>query len=466
MMMKTKVILLVITVICLSIGYFIYHINRDNGKENSRACQKVSDINSVNEVLLPISCPVGKMFVDNIVGYSNLNGEIVLADEDWTNASYFYDNQFAIVTNKEYLDGIINKKGRYILDYEYYNINYLGENAYFLKKDIDGKVHYYFGTYSEGLMNITEVMYKYIYDFSEGLAAAILKDQDKIGFINRKGEVIIPFIYDRHPHLSHQFHNDKVVVSMNGHMGVINRDNEIVIPFIYDYIEQDSTDDEFIEFCENGMWGLMNNQYQEVLKPIYKAMGKASEHIVAVSINQEDFAFIDLRSQELITDYLYKKVDGEHFIDNYNYFNHNYSVVTKDQETFNLITKDGKEVFTEDYLGIKVMSETEILVKYAEELYYLYDLDAEEIIEFTGHDIITYPGFSLISICNEYYEDGAYLYQLYDLSGQEIIPGLKIYDYMTGVKIGNQSYLAFNGEINNKHFSSFLDENLRIIWQP
>ncbi len=66
-------------------------------------------------------------------------------------------------------------------------------------------------------------------DFHENLASA--KIEDKYGFINSTGDIIIPFEYDS----VNYFSNGYVGVCKNGKWGIINKHNQLVISYKYDF---------------------------------------------------------------------------------------------------------------------------------------------------------------------------------------------------------------------------------------
>ena len=66
--------------------------------------------------------------------------------------------------------------------------------------------------------------------FSEGFAS--VESNDKWGFINTKGKMVIPCIYDA----AWPFSKGFACVVSNGKLGVINQSGEFVIPPIADWI--------------------------------------------------------------------------------------------------------------------------------------------------------------------------------------------------------------------------------------
>ena len=75
-----------------------------------------------------------------------------------------------------------------------------------------------------------EAMNKYdeVYDFSNGLAK--VKRNDKSGFINTKGEEVIPCVYD----YIESFADGLALIAQDNKWGYINIKGEEVIPCIYD----------------------------------------------------------------------------------------------------------------------------------------------------------------------------------------------------------------------------------------
>lgn len=94
----------------------------------------------------------------------------------------------------------------------------------------------YYNSYTGKI--VIPAQYRRAWVFSEGLAA--VQKNGMIGFINRKGEVVIPFRYPYHgnPLSSFVFENGHCIVAdTTGKCGVINRKGEWVIQPKYDNID-------------------------------------------------------------------------------------------------------------------------------------------------------------------------------------------------------------------------------------
>jgi len=66
-------------------------------------------------------------------------------------------------------------------------------------------------------------------DFSYKEGLLLIKGNDKYGYINTVGKVIVPFIYDK----ALPFNEGLAAVCLNGKFGYIDKNNNVVIPFKY-----------------------------------------------------------------------------------------------------------------------------------------------------------------------------------------------------------------------------------------
>lgn len=99
----------------------------------------------------------------------------------------------------------------------------------------DGKRGYY-NSYTGKI--VVEAQYRRAWVFSEGLAA--VQKNGHIGFINRKGDVVIPFRYPYHGNPLYEFifkNGHCVVADTTGKCGMINRKGEWTIQPEYDNID-------------------------------------------------------------------------------------------------------------------------------------------------------------------------------------------------------------------------------------
>jgi len=101
------------------------------------------------------------------------------------------------------------------------------------------------------------------YSFSEGLAAVYnYKNGKKMGFIDKKGEFVILCIYE----YANDFYEGLARVKLNNKWGFIDKKGEFVIPCIYESAS-DLVSDCFIDFSEgiarvklNDKWGFIDKK--------------------------------------------------------------------------------------------------------------------------------------------------------------------------------------------------------------
>ena len=164
-------------------------------------------------------------------GYINKNGVIVLKQK-YNFAERFVDN-YAIVQGKNLKYGIIDKKGNVVVNFEFDNLDNLSENFVTYKK---GNKY----GYIDIIKNIKSgAVYDNIKKFKEGLAAVCINE--RWGFINKEGKIVIePKYYD-----VSNFSQGLAAISYSKHntIGYINKKGIIVIPFKDNDLEPK-------EFCE------------------------------------------------------------------------------------------------------------------------------------------------------------------------------------------------------------------------
>jgi hypothetical protein len=122
--------------------------------------------------------------------------------------------------------GLIDCNGKSVLPVEYDRIKKSGGKGFILEKDKKWQIT------NEKLEPLTEVTYDDIsFSLFENNRARVKKGE-LYGYINRKGDLTIPIIYEE----VSEFKNGLASVENNGKKGVIDTNNALLIPFIYDEI--------------------------------------------------------------------------------------------------------------------------------------------------------------------------------------------------------------------------------------
>jgi len=126
----------------------------------------------------------------------------------------------------------------------------------------------------------------FMVDFSdEGLAA--VQKNGKDGFVNTKGEVVIPFIYDYARHFSEGL---AAVCNDSQHWGFISTRGEVVIPLIYDWVQ--SFSEGLAAVSKDGKDGFINSRGDVVIPMIYDSARSFSDGLAAVQ-KDEKWGFVD-----------------------------------------------------------------------------------------------------------------------------------------------------------------------------
>lgn len=155
----------------------------------------------------------------------------------------------------------------------------------------------------------------------------------KSGYIDKNGKVIIPFIYDA---FADNFSDGLALVKKNGKCGFIDKDGNVVIPFIYDGATSFS----------NGLASVTKNQRKPgcmyinkkgkvvlSLKDYWCYTGTFSDEGLALINKDGKWGLMD-ESGKIITDCMYDEVEG---------FAEGYYQVIKDGKA-GFVDKKGKEI--------------------------------------------------------------------------------------------------------------------------
>lgn len=190
--------------------------------------------------------------------------------------------------------------------------------------------------------------FPYNYDtglnFSDGLAL-VWKDR-KCGYIDTKGNEVIA-LTDKYYGTS--FHDGLAAVRNDeGKYGFIDKKGELVIPMSFDVDEGGETS-EFHEgyavVCKNEKYGYIDKSGKEAIPCNYSAAFNFSEGMALV-IKEGKFGFIDVNGKEIIPcEYSYA-----------NHFSEGIAVVQKDGKD-QFIDKTGKVVLDNSYSGISKFQE-------------------------------------------------------------------------------------------------------------
>lgn len=192
------------------------------------------------------------IFAEHEAGYADLNGNVVIPQKFDTVSAFseglawvgiITDN--SDVLNPVYQYGFIDKSGEYVIEPQFENVGSFSEGLAPAKKDgkwgyIDktGKfvIEPQYGEWYSGMWNDRNIGAS---GFSDGIAQVAVKDGDepaKWGYINSKGETILPLEYDDAFGTDGTYFSVGKTVDGAVKYGVVDQDGDTVLPFIFEDI--------------------------------------------------------------------------------------------------------------------------------------------------------------------------------------------------------------------------------------
>src|SRR5690606_16505771 len=184
--------------------------------------------------------------------------------------------------------------------------------------------------------------------FSSANELAPAKKNGKSGVINRKGETIVPFIYDK---VNYFYNSGLAIVIKDKKFGFVNALGKEIIPIIYENVDQTMTD-EIVLVSKNKKWAFFSNKgkqltdykFDEIKQAYIKENGRDKDTyfkggLAIVSIGNQT-QFLDKNLKEIIPIGKYDYVES---------LNKNgFGIVGKNNK-FGIINNQGKEVIPLEY---------------------------------------------------------------------------------------------------------------------
>lgn len=201
---------------------------------NVKKDDKWGFVNTNGELVIPcqydgtgsFSGGMARVEQDDKEGFININGELIVQCE--YRQVYSFSEGLAAV-QKDGKWGFINTKGQLVIPCQYINaFDGFSEGLVPVDKKIEKSTYEYVFINTNGEVAISG-QFDFAKSFSEGLAG--VKKDGKWGFINTKGELIIPYQFDD---FVHSFNEGLAIVKNNDKCGFINTKGELVVPCQYD----------------------------------------------------------------------------------------------------------------------------------------------------------------------------------------------------------------------------------------
>jgi len=219
--------------------------------------------------------------VDEKFGFIDQNGKFVIEPK----YDYWYSDfkfGYAVITVNG-LDGIIDKQDNIIVKPQYYQLGSFSEDCLAIFRPSLNEKEGYINT--KGDIAIPPI-YDRVYHFYEG-RAKVTKGNDlgaKYGYINTKGEYIVEPIFS----LAEDFRDGVAVVMVKGntYSGCIDKDGNYVIPPI--------VKGKIMRYCgdvaiyqDNFLYGLVNKEGKVIVEPQYYYMGPFIDGVAEVWLRNE-----------------------------------------------------------------------------------------------------------------------------------------------------------------------------------
>jgi len=263
-----------------------------NGENNTSQTSAAKD--SENTIKKPYLYPVigssGKW------GYINSKGELII-DFIFDHAGFFTDGVAIINQNDKY--GLIDPDGNIIIEPQYTYIGSFSEGlAHVVKQDGDILRH--------GFINVNgEAFYKDFFnnntgDFHDGLA--VFENDLNFGYVNTSGNIVIQPEY----FMAYDFSGGyAVVANENDKHGFIDKTGKLVIPFLFDhnsegtYLYQGFSEG-LAAVCKDGKFGYIDEKGSFIIEPVFDYAGRFCEG-VALVVSDGLYGYINKKGEYVIT---------------------------------------------------------------------------------------------------------------------------------------------------------------------
>lgn len=191
-------------------------------------------------------------------GFVNIEGKVVIPFK-FQNANPFYENLAAVTQNNRI--GYIDKLGNWAIFPRFSPMS----------------------SYSDQL---------FLPNFSEGLA--VFRDEDKYGFIDKNGSIVISAIYDR----AESFSEELALVKLNGKIGYLKKDGQFAIQPTFESGEKFSNGLAAVRI--DGKWGYIDKFGKLQISAQYDSAENFKNELAKVSKYDE-------KDRTIVTGYICKK---------------------------------------------------------------------------------------------------------------------------------------------------------------
>jgi len=266
--------------------------------------EKYGAINRFGDHIVKMEYDDIGVFVDGYA-YASKNGRYGYIDENgFVIIPFIYDQAFNMENKKALVKqyekfGIIDSKNEWIVPFEYEWIEpHFKDSLIKVKKG--GK----FGLINSKLDTILAIDNDFIGRIDQDLILVI--KENKVGYINQKGEWKIPLIYESDPFVLDWGEFDKALarIRIKGKMGLIDTSGTRVVPAIFDEIGY--YDGILYPVKKNGKWGFADENIKLAISYRYEQAYPFEGDLARVRKNNK-WGMID-RSAKVIVPLEYNKI--------------------------------------------------------------------------------------------------------------------------------------------------------------
>ncbi len=132
----------------------------------------------------------------------------------------------------------------------------------------------------------------------------IITENNKIGYINSRGQVVIPLVF----YNGSDFSEGLAAVRRNGYFGFIDTTGQEVIPSVYDYA--DKFNQGIARVFKNGIPVFINKNNEQVLSNAFSGLSFVNEHVAIVATKTEKQGVMNMNTRRLLVDTLFERIEG------------------------------------------------------------------------------------------------------------------------------------------------------------
>jgi hypothetical protein len=243
------------------------------------------------------------------VAYASKDGKYGYIDEKgFVLIPFIYDQAFSFEYGKALVKynskyGIVDKANKRIVPFDYDWIEpHYNDSIFKVRKDTE------YGLFSFQLDTLLQISYDQIGNVDQELILVV--KEDKVGYVNSKGELIIPMSYEADPSILTwgEFDNGLARIKIKGKMGIIDSIGTRVVPAIFEMIGE--YDGILYPVKKYNKWGFADDKIKLIINYKYSLAYPFQGDFARVSKNNK-WGFIDREGKTTVPIEYSKIVDIE-----------------------------------------------------------------------------------------------------------------------------------------------------------